>query len=76
MFILAGESQSSLSKIIKLTSTEGISSSTELRIEDGETYFLVIIPDNPGVKTQIPGLSFSFINKTGMTTREFAYNKG
>lgn len=76
MFILAGESQSNLNRIIKLTSTEGVSSSTELRIEDGETYFLVVIPDNPGVKTQIPGLSFSIINKTGMTTREFAYNKG
>jgi hypothetical protein len=36
----------------------------------------VVIPDNPGVKTKIPSLSFGIINKTGMTTKEFAYNKG
>lgn len=74
MYILAGESQSSLSTIIKLTSTDGASSTTELKIENGQTYFIVVIPDNVG--TKIPGLSFTILNKTGMTTKEFAYNKG
>lgn len=76
LYIFSGDSLTSLTSVLKLTSNTGMSSTTELKIEDGQTYFLVVMPENPGVKSKIPSISFSILNKTGSTTKEFAYSKG